>query len=273
MKRKIFWKLSILTCFLLGLSAQESFAQSNPDEDKYDKFRISVGWFNPRADTSIRLDATESDLGTTINFEDDVGLSNGKGLIRVDGFFRFKKRHQIDFGYYNFDRNGTQTLNATIEFGDEIFLINTQVNSFFNVEIIKLSYTYLFIAKPNTTLGASIGFNISDVKTGLSNEDLALSETAGSSVPLPVFGINGAQKLGSKFWLEGHAQFLYIKVGSLDGTLFDARVAVTYRIMKNFGIGIGYNFFNIKVNKQAPDFTGRFKLNFDGVQVFASLYF
>ena len=77
MNRKIFWKLSILTCFLLGLSAQESFAQSNPDEDKYDKFRISVGWFNPRADTSIRLDATESDLGTTIN----TGIKPGHSIV------------------------------------------------------------------------------------------------------------------------------------------------------------------------------------------------
>ncbi len=123
------------------------------------------------------------------------------------------------------------------------------------------------------TVGASIGFNISDVQFGLSAENMPISRTAGSNIPLPVLGLNGTYHLGSNFWLEAHAQYFYIDLGSFDGSIFDARVAINYRIKKNFGIGIGYNVLIIKANKQNPDFTGRFKLDFDGVQAFASLFF
>lgn len=268
---KIVVKMVSLACLvLLGTPA---FAQENGGDKDYDKFRLSLGWFNPQAETTIRLDASNSDLGTTIRLEDDVGLSKGNGLFRADGFYRFKNRHRVDFGYYDFDRSGTQTISAVINFGDEVFPIDALVNSFFDIEIIKISYTYLIIAKPNMTVGASIGFNISDVTFGLSAETMPIARTSGASIPLPVLGLNGTYHLGSNFWLEAHVQYFYIDLGTFDGSIFDARVAVNYRIKNNFGIGIGYNVFTIKATKENPDFTGRFKLNFDGVQVFASVFF
>ena len=273
MNRKVFWKISILFCILLGLSSQETFAQDNQENDDYDKFRISIGWFNPKADTTIRLDATNSSLGTTIKLEDQVGLPKGRGLIRADGFFRFKKRHRLDFGYYDFERKGTQTISAVINWGDQTFPINATVNSFFNLQIIKVSYTYLVVAKRDTTVGLSIGFNFSDLKSGLSAANLPISQTTSSNAPLPMLGINATHNLGSNIWLEAHVQFFYLKAGAMDGHVSDARIAVNYRIKDNFGIGVGYNFFNIKINKSNTHFDGRFKLNFDGVQIFASLFF
>ncbi len=263
----------MMCLFSLMLFITPAIPQENGGDKDYDKFRISLGWFNPRAETTLRLDASNSDLGTTLRLEDDVGLSKGNGLFRADGFYRFKKRHRVDFGYYDFDRSGTQTISAVINFGDEVFPIDALVNSFFDIEIIKISYTYLIIAKPNMTVGASIGFNISDVTFGLSAETMPIARTAGASIPLPVFGLNGTYHLGSNFWLEAHVQYFYIDLGSIDGSIFDARVAVNYRIKNNFGIGIGYNVFSVRASKENPDFTGRFKLKYDGAQIFASLFF
>lgn len=273
MNRKVFCILSIISCLALGLSSQETFAQDNSENEEYDKFRLSLGWFNPSAETTIRLDATNSSLGTTIKFEDDVGLDRGRGLFRADGFFRFKKKHRIDFAYYDFERNGTETISAVINWGDQTFPVSATLNSFFNVRVIKLSYTYLIVAKRNTTVGLSIGFNITDVEIGLSAANSNLAQTTSSNVPLPVLGIHLTHHLGENFWLEAHSQVLYFKAGSLDGTLFDNRIAVNYRITKNFGLGVGYNFFSFKLTRKNPHFTGQFKLKFDGVQVFASLFF
>ena len=102
---------------------------------------------------------------------------------------------------------------------------------------------------------------------------MSISQTAGDNIPLPVLGINGTYHLGNNFWLEAHFEYFYIKLGSFDGSILDARVAINYRIKKNFGIGIGYNVVTFKGKEQNLDFTGRFKLNFDGVQIFGSVFF
>ena len=271
MKTKLLYRILLSLC--LAFIAPPAFSADLGDAEKFDKFRLSVGWFNPKADTTIRLDATNLSFGTSIKLEDDVGLAKGRGLIRADGFYRFKRRHRIDFGYYDFERKGSQTISAVINWGDQTFPINATVNSFLNLRIIKVSYTYLVVAKRDTTVGLSIGFNFSDLETGLSAANLPISQTSNSNAPLPMLGINATHNLGSNFWLEAHAQFFYLKVGSMDGHVSDVRVAVNYRIKDNFGIGVGYNFFNIKINKSNTHFDGRFKLNFDGVQIFASVFF
>lgn len=163
---------------------------SNPglaqDDLKFDKFRISLGWFGPSADTTVRLDATNGTLGTTIKFEDDLGVAKKEGLFRIDGYWRPKKRHRLDFGYYDFNRSGLKAINKTINFGDQTFVINTQVTSKFDLKLIKVAYTYLIVAKQKTTVGLSLGVNISDLNVGLSGPLGILSQFRSTSFPVPV---------------------------------------------------------------------------------------
>lgn len=73
--------------------------------------------------------------------------------------------------------------------------------------------------------------------------------------------------------MEAEVQLFYLDVGSEDGSLFDARVVLVYRITKNVGIGVGYNYFTVKANKTTSNFTGRFKIKYDGAQVFLNIFF
>jgi len=264
----VFFKISwVVFCFAFAVqaSAQEDF--------EFDKFRISLGWFGPSADTTIRLDATNGSLGTAINFEDDLGVAKKESLIRIEGYWRFKKRHLVDFGYYNFDRGGIRSINKTINFGDQTFVVNTQVTTKFDFKLFKVAYTYLVVAKKKTTVGLSIGLNISNINVGLSGPLGVLSEFRSTSFPVPVVAIKANHDLGSRFTLEAEVQFFYLDVGSQGGSLFDGRVALLYRITKNFGIGAGYNYFTIKANKTTSNFTGRVKLKYDGAQVFLNVFF
>jgi len=248
------------------------FAQDQDTFD-FDKLRISLGAFFPGAETTVRLDASNGALGTTIKFEDDLGVSTKEGLFRLDGYWRPKRRHRLDFGYYDFNRSGARLIDATINFGDQTFNINTQVNSLFDIRIIKIAYTYLAVAKEKTTVGLSIGFNISHIDVGISTTGGLVSQFRNTGFPVPVIGINASHDLGEGFSLEGAAQFFYIDLGSEDGRLFDGRVAVLYRIVKNVGVGVGYNYFAVIANKTGTNFTGRFKLNYDGIQVFLNIFF
>lgn len=251
--------------FAAPASAQEDF--------DFDKFQASVGAFFPSAETTVRLDASNGALGTTIKFEDDLGVSRKEGLFRFDGYWRPKRRHALTFGYYDFNRSGIKIINKNINFGDQTFVINSQVDSIFDLKLVKLAYTYFVVAKEKTTVGLSVGFNVSDVDVGLTINNTNIRQFRNTSVPVPVFGINGIQDLGGNFTLIGSVQFFYLDLGSEDATLFDGVITLNYRITKNIGIGIGYNYFSFKANQAKPAFTGRFKLTYDGLMAFLNIYF
>jgi len=83
-------KIRFLIClFLLGLifsfSPKIVFTQDQ-DTFNFDKFRVSLGAFFPSAETGVRLDASNGMLGTTIKFEDDLGLTKKEALFRIDGY-------------------------------------------------------------------------------------------------------------------------------------------------------------------------------------------
>ncbi len=252
------------------LFASPSWAQ---DDLEFDKFRISVGLFLPSANTGVRLDASNGMLGTTIKFEDDLGVTKKKPLFRVDGYWRPKKRHALAFGYYDFERSGSNVIDETINFGDQTFVINTQIDSFFDIRVIKLAYTYFPVVKEKTLVGLSIGFNITDLDVGLMIDNTSIAEIRSVSVPLPMVGFDVIQQLGGDFSLEGSFQFFYISVGSGDARVFDTKITLIYQITKVFGIGLGYNYFGFKMNKTNTNFTGRFQLHYDGLMGFLNLTF
>ena len=95
------------------------------------RFVARVGVYNVRdADTTYRIDEREGLEGTTLNFKRDLGVSESDDAPRVDGYYRFKPRHRIDFAWFEVEREGTRTINIDIEFEDEIFTVGTRVDSF-----------------------------------------------------------------------------------------------------------------------------------------------
>ena len=270
MHRNTICSLISTSLLFFGLSAQSVFAQEDND---FEKFKVSIGAFFPGADTTVRLDASNGSLGSEIKFEDDLGGSRNEALFRFDGYWRFKQHHAFTFGYYDFKRSGTKIIDKTLNFGDQTYSINSQINSFFNIQIFKAAYTYIPIDNEKTLVGLSAGFNVSALDTGIEIDDRSAAESSSPSIPVPVIGVNGVHQLGGNFSLEGSAQLFYLEVGSIGGKLFDGRLSLNYRFTKNFGVGLGYNLFNLKVTKDSSAFTGKFKLKYDGLMAFMNLYY
>ena len=110
-----------------------------------DRFTARVGVYNVRdADTTYRVDEAEGIEGTTVNFKRDLGVSESDDAPRVDGYYRFTPRHRIDFSWFKVEREGTRTIDIDIEFEDETFTVGTQVDSFTNLETLKVAYIYSF---------------------------------------------------------------------------------------------------------------------------------
>jgi hypothetical protein len=68
--------------------------------------------------------------------------------------------------------------------------------------------------------------------------------------------------------LEGQGQLFKATVNGYDGRVNDVRAGVTWMFHPNFGAGLGYNRFWVRVDSSKQSFDGRIRLDYSGVQLY-----
>ncbi len=98
-----------ITVAILSLSAP-AMAQDKNDWQSWplaDRFTIGVDASFPNLDTRVRIDASDSSPGTTIDFEQNLGMSDTETLPALSASWRFAKKHQLSLDIFNLDRSGS----------------------------------------------------------------------------------------------------------------------------------------------------------------------
>jgi len=132
---------------------------------------ISLGAFLTDRDTKGRVDSETLGLGTVIDAEDDLGLDSSDTVARLDAYYRFSARHRLDFSIFDLSRDATATIDEPIQFGDEIFDINSTISTELDLTIYKAAYTYSFLMRDEGYLGVTAGLYVlsSDISLTESN--------------------------------------------------------------------------------------------------------
>lgn len=249
---------------LLLLAPACALAQSDLD----DRFSFSLGAFITDRDTSARLDSTLPGTGTDIDFEKDLGLESSDSVARLDGYYRFNRKHRVTFSFFDLSRDSTATIQENIQFGETIFVVDTVVNAKFDLTITKLAYTYSFFQRDNTYVGVTAGLYVADSKISLSEPNLGQAESRGLTAPLPVFGLRGEYDFADRWRFSASGEFFAVEFDNVDGSLVDIYLGIDYRFTEHVAIGLGYNAVNIDVDATKNDFSSKLDWGYGGVLLF-----
>jgi hypothetical protein len=216
----------------------------------------------------VRLDSVALGAGTDIDFEEDLGLESSGSVARLDGYFRFNKKHRINFNVFDLSRDGSATLMRDIQFGETVFAVDTVVNSDFDLTITKLAYTYSFFQWENGYVGGTIGVHVANSKIRLADENLGRAETRGITAPLPVIGLRGEYDFADRWRISASGDFFALEFDNFDGELVDLYLGIDYRFAEHVAIGLGYNAVNINVEIAKNSFDGKLDWGYDGALLF-----
>ena len=87
--------------------------------------------------TDIRLDATTTILGTTIDFERDLGFNETAAVAWATGLWRISRRNQVQMFWTRADRDVFEgPLQRDIRFGESTFALNADVDAFLDTWLI-----------------------------------------------------------------------------------------------------------------------------------------
>ena len=252
--------LALLGIFASGLAIGQEAWNVNPGLQ--DGFTLEVGAYAPTVKTTARFDSTLGP-GTSVSFEDDLGLDDRKVQASVLGKLRLGQRWRIEGEYFALNRSGSRAINKTINWGGNTYPIGIVVDSEFDSDIYRLSVGYSFIKDTQAELGIALGLHVTDFTMSIAGANVG-RRTGDALAPLPTIGLYGSYALTPRWLLSGRVDFFSFSYNDYDGSLVNAVAAVDYRFTRNFGLGLGYRYVDYDLDVTRSSFSGGVKYEFSG---------
>ena len=276
--------ISLLMGTLLGAGLAGSVlaqSSSNAAGLNNNAWVFNLGGFVYQTSLEARLDG-QSSQNPEVDFDETFGDAKDANRVRADVLWRITPAHHMRFMYFDNSNSRTRVLDEDLVWGDYAFLAGSSATFKQDFNVYALSYEYAFMRSPTYEVSASIGVHYMDMKFQLSGNanytgpDCATppcsvtGATKGSDLPapLPVIGLRAGWVVAPNWYLEASGQFFQIDVDGYDGRWSDLRVSGTWMFHRNFGVGLGYNWFGTRLDVNRDDFNGKLKLGYSGLQAY-----
>jgi len=223
--------------------------------------------------------------GVTINAEELFGLDTSLFVFRADAMYRPGQslRHQFDLSYASYHRDGSATLTEEIDINGDTYPIGAHVESVFNFDIIRGTYSYALLQDERMRIALGLGVYAVPLRYGIDIETESgrtAIEGADTTLPLPAVALRGEFQLIPKLFLNASIDAMYLEISDFKGSLLDVNVGLEYRPWKHFGLGVGYNGLSVNVegeddNTDYPgaDFVGTVDVRFSGLLLYGKWSF
>ena len=241
------------------------------------KFFASVGMFLPNQNTSLGLEASVDPSISqpvqyeTIDFSQTFGYRDSDETFSAEIGWRFGKKWQLRGQYFRVDSSVRASLEEDVEWGDVVFNEGTFVGAGSDYQITRLFFGRTFKSTDSIELGFGLGVHALDISAYINGNatidgvDVGYRQERASIVqPLPNFGAWYMHAFSEKWAGTIRIDWLSASVGDYDGYIVNSALNVGYALTDHFGIGLAYNFFEINLKVDDPDWTGRIVSRFDG---------
>jgi hypothetical protein len=220
-----------------------------------DRFLVRADIFFPTLDTKIRVDASDGTSGTTVDFEQNLGMSDTETLPGIGFGWRFAKKHRLRLDHFNLDRSGSAITVTEIRFGDEVFSVDLPISSFLDMSVTSLAYSYSIVFDEKKELALWAGLSVQDIEFGLIGEGNPdkIEVDAGLTAPLPAFGVNGGYAFTDKWIAKAGIGVFAFKLSlsdesELSGDVLNAFASIQHNTFEHVHFGLSYSYFDVNVD-------------------------
>lgn len=241
-----------------------------------DKFMFRAGaYIVDGSDTQFSVSSDVGGLGTVLDYSRDLGGDTRDTIPRIDAYYRFNKRHRIDFTTFAIDRKGTRVLaiDPPIMIDGEDFS-GGAINSEIKYNLYRLGYGYSFYHSDKAELTLTVGLNVTSYEMKFEDDTGAKSESADVTAPLPMFGLRMGYAITPKWSVNYVSEAFFIELDdTIKGAMINYELNTEYKLFKNFAIGAGLARLGTSVEVNDDDWKGKVSDSYRGYTVFGTLYF
>ncbi len=271
--------MTLVATLALGVHAGPAASADTSSDPLSGRGSLAVGVFSNRTDLQIRFDPSSLKLGTEVDWDQRFGLADSH-RFRVDGLWRFKPRHHLRVLYTDYSQTDRARIDKEIQWGDELIPVNSDVTGRLGFKIVELAYEYTFLKRPNHELAASLGVHYTALSAQLFatlNSASVGSRSVGGEAPvdapLPVVGLRGLWRVGKNVYLDAQVQYFSLTVNDIAGSLSNRRAALIWQPAARWGVGVGFDAFEVEARLKDGDFRGTVDWAYRGPQAFVNYTF
>jgi len=257
------------------------FAEEQIDVHPYlnQEFFVDVGMYFPTREVMFRVDGSVAGPGDNIDFEEQLGLRKSDETFALNFGWRFGEKWQVEGQYFDSSGRRDWVLEEDVEWNDIIFNQGTSVGIGQDFSLLRVFFARRFESSENHEFGIGAGLHWLELSAfiegnviigGGGNEFRRESVTA--EFPLPNIGAWYIYSFSSKWALKTRLDWLSADVGDYDGTLINASIGLNYQMFQHFGVGLNYNFFDLDVGVDRPNWRGEVELKYEGPFAYMSFY-
>ena len=269
---------SVVVGVLWALPASAQFPDSVPEN-----IRFRIGGIYANLNQVATLSET-GPPGTSIDLNDVLGQPNHKFAFRGDGSWNFAGRSYLDFGFLNISSDRSRTIDRDIDFGGVTYTAGAQVDSEEESRYIYAAYRYGFVKNPSFHLGLSLGISYTTLRAMLTASagvigpngpivGVSTTREAEINAPVPLIGLDVEGALTQSLTLGLWVRLFKANIDPYSGSMVNGMAHLDYYLNQNFGLGLGYEYNKINIEKDnAPKFA-KFDYRYDGPRFYVVVTF
>jgi hypothetical protein len=249
----------------------------------WEKGSVSVGGLVAVFNSSLSLGV--NNIGVTADAEKLLHLQSELTVFQLNALYRpgETRRNQIDFTYSSYNRSGHTVLDEEVDIGGVTLPVGASVNTVFNFDIIRTTYSYAFLQDDRMRIAAGLGVYILPLNYSInSSTSSGLNNLQGANItlPLPAVALRSEFLLVKDLYLTAGLNAMYLQISDFKGSLVDVNVALEYHPWKHVGFGAGYTSFSANVQGDAnssdypgANFNGQVGVSYSGLMLYCDFLF
>lgn len=264
------WLVSLTMAIMIMLLPSAASAAARPAFAE--KFVVRLSSYEIRdADTDLTV-LSSNQIGTGFSFVDDLGGDDRVTVPRLDGYFRFKDVHRIEFSKLRIERDGRNLLTINLDIGDQTYTVGDTVVSKISYEVLKLGYAYSFYHSPEVELALTTGINMTVYEFEYELVDGSSTDTSKASGPLPMFGVRMSYAINQHWSLHYLSEVLFVDTSDAEGSFINYELDLRYRFNKRFMLGAGLTRFSFDITSEDREWRGRIADTHRGILISVGYY-
>ncbi len=251
--KRIYGRIIVLAVLgLLAMGAAPAEAQRDY-EPLFDKFNFRFEGSFVMTNTEIRFDSKEHGLGTTLSFEDDLGLDGRTMTPSLSFDWQVGRRHRLGIRWQEVGRNSTAQALTEIEWDGVTIPIDANIDLLYDYETYAMDYTYYPWIKERWAVGFGLGLRTLSILAAITVEGELVGQSGGAdfTAPLPYINFEYRRMLGEHWRMKAGLGWLDLTIGDISGSQYIGRLAFEYITDRRWGFGAAINLSTINVDWDA----------------------
>lgn len=270
---------------VLALGAPGALAaQDSTVNHLYDKFQVGLAFTTVLNRSNARVDASDTDRGTTIDFRDILGISGATVQPAIGLRWKPGRRTEFNLGYQFINQSGDRSIDTTLVVGEDTLSGAIGLKSDLSSDNATFQFKYSIFAKEKVNAGLALGLGAiffdmkfdgsADLCTGANCAGDSLSVHKQLTGPTASIGAFGQWRVGDRWYVGADARGIGAKVDRFDFSVFEGNLGGQYYLSNRWGLGLGWYYTDVTVDvgaksdgSVAEDLVGKVKYNYSSVRL------